>query len=153
VLLRRQIYGQNNLTELHRESALHKFFKQFKDPLVVLLIFAIVISFYLQDYRGATILTILLFANACIGYFQEAKAGRIMQSLKKMINPVAKVERDGKLVEIGTSALVPGDVVFVDEGDSVPADLRVIEEMNLQTNDFSLTGESEPINKYVHAIK
>jgi len=62
-----------------------------------------------------------------------------MQSLKKMLNPVAKVKRDGKLVEVQAAELVPGDVVFVDEGDSVPADLRVIEEMNLQTNDFSLT--------------
>lgn len=99
------------------------------------------------------ILGILLFINACIGYIQEAKAERIMQALKKMLHPVAKVKRDGKLIEINVSELVPGDVVFLDEGDSVPADLRVIEEMNLQTNDFSLTGESSPVNKYMHAIK
>jgi len=87
-----------------------------------------------------------------MGYFQEAKAERIMQSLKKMLNPVAKVKRNGKLIEVKSSELVPGDVVFVDEGDSIPADLRIIEEMNLQTNDFSLTGESSPVNKYTHAI-
>ena len=98
-------------------------------------------------------MAVLLLVNACIGYFQEAKAERIMQSLKKMLNPVAKVKRDGKLVEVNASELVPGDIVFIDEGDGIPADLRVIEEMNLQTNDFSLTGESNPVNKYTHAIQ
>ena len=153
VKLRRGIYGKNTLAELHHESNFHKFLKQFKDALIILLIIATLISVYLQDYRGAMILGILLFINACIGYIQEAKAERIMQALKKMLHPVAKVKRDGKLIEINVSELVPGDVVFLDEGDSVPADLRVIEEMNLQTNDFSLTGESSPVNKYVHAIK
>jgi len=114
---------------------------------------ATAVSIYLQDYRGASILAILLMINACIGYFQEAKAERIVQSLKKMLYPIAKVKRNGKLIEIKTSELVPGDIVFVDEGDNISADMRVIEEMNLQTNDFSLTGESSPVNKYVHVIK
>ncbi|MFA6256464.1 MAG: cation-transporting P-type ATPase [Candidatus Absconditabacterales bacterium] len=150
---RENIYGKNILTELYHESSLKKFLKQFKDALIVLLIIAVVISIYLQDYRGATIMAILLLVNVCIGYFQEAKAERIMQSLKKMLYPVAKVKRDGKLIEVKASELVPGDIVFVDEGDSIPADLRIIQEMNLQTNDFSLTGESSPVNKYIHEIK
>jgi len=150
---RRQVYGQNVLTELHRESMLQKFFKQFKDALIILLIVSTGIAIYLQDYRGATILSIIIIANSIIWYIQEAKAEKIMQSLKKILNPVAKVKRDGKLIEVQAAELVPGDVVFVDEGDSIPADLRIIEEMNLQTNDFSLTGESSPLNKYVHAIK
>jgi Ca2+-transporting ATPase len=151
--MREKIYGKNMLTELSRESSFKKFLKQFKDALIILLIIATVISVYLQDYRGATILTVLLLINACIGYFQEAKAAKIMQSLKKMLHPAAKVKRDGKLIEVKASELVPGDVVFLDEGDSVPADLRIIEEMNLQTNDFSLTGESSPVNKYTHEIQ
>ena len=153
IVLRRDIYGQNILTELHHESTFHKILKQFKDALIILLFIAAVISLYMQDYRTATILTILLLANACMGYFQEAKAEKIMQSLKKMIHPEAKVKRNGIVIEVNASELVPGDVVFVDEGDSVPADLRIIEEMNLQTNDFSLTGESNPVNKYTHVIK
>ena len=153
IKLRKQVYGENVLTELYHESSLKKFLKQFKDALIVLLMIAIVISVYLHDFRGASILTVLLLINACIGYFQEAKAEKIMQALKKMLNPVAKVKRDGKIIEVKTSELVPGDVVFVDEWDSIPADLRIIEEMNLQTNDFSLTGESSPVNKYIHAIK
>jgi Ca2+-transporting ATPase len=150
---RRQVYGRNALTDLHRESAFQKFLKQFKDALIILLVIATIISVYLQDYRGASILGVLLLINAFIGYIQEAKAEKIMQSLKRMLHPIAKVKRDGKLIEVRASELVPGDVVFLDEGDSVPADLRIIEEMNLQTNDFSLTGESSPVNKYVHAIK
>ncbi|MCX6822772.1 MAG: cation-transporting P-type ATPase [candidate division SR1 bacterium] len=153
VLLRREVYGQNIFSNLHHESSFHKFMKQFKDALIILLIIAAIISVYLQDYRGASILALLLLINVCIGYFQEAKAEKIIQSLKKMLHPVAKVKRDGKLVEIKASELVPGDIVFVDEGDNIPADLRIIEEMNLQTNDFSLTGESSPVNKYVHEIK
>jgi len=98
-------------------------------------------------------LSIIVIVNAIIGYVQEAKAEKIMQSLKKMLNPVAKVKRDAKLIQVNAAELVPGDLVFVDEGDSIPADLRVIEEINLQTNDFSLTGESSPVNKYPHAIK
>lgn len=112
---REKIYGQNSLTELHHESAFHKFLKQFKDALIILLIVATAISLYMQDYRTATILTILLLANACMGYFQEAKAARIMESLKKMLHPVAKVKRDGNLIEVKSSELVPGDIVFIDE--------------------------------------
>lgn len=115
IMTREKIYGKNALTELHHESTFKKFLKQFKDALIILLIVATVISLYMQDYRTATILTILLLANACMGYFQEAKAARIMESLKKMLNPVAKVKIEGKLIEVKASELVPGDIVFVDE--------------------------------------
>ena len=113
--MREKIYGKNILTELSHESIIKKFLKQFKDALIILLIIAVIISIYLQDYRGATIMTVLLLINVCIAYFQEAKAEKIMESLKKMLHPVAKVKRDGKLVEIKASELVPGDIVFVDE--------------------------------------
>lgn len=83
---------------------------------------------------------------------QEAKAERIMDSLKKMMNPVAKVKRDGKLIEEKIENLVVGDCVYIEEGDNIPADLRIFEENNLQTNDFSLTGESSPVNKFTHFI-
>lgn len=152
VALRHNIYGFNILKELKHETIFHKIMKQFKDALIILLIVSAWISVYLQDYRGASILWAIVLLNACIGYFQEAKAEKIMQSLKKMLHPSAKVKRDGKLIEEQASKLVPWDIVYVEEGDSIPADLRVIQEMNLQTNDFSLTWESSPINKYIHAI-
>jgi Ca2+-transporting ATPase len=89
--------------------------KQFKDALIILLIIAAIISVYLHDYRGASILAILLLVNVFIGYIQEAKAEKIMQALKKMLHPVAKVKRGGRIIEVKASELVPGDVVFVDE--------------------------------------
>jgi Ca2+-transporting ATPase len=110
------------------------------------------ISLYLEDYRGAIILGATLLLNVIIGYVQEAKADRIMESLKKMLFPIVKVKRDGKLIETKAENLVPGDIVYIAEGDNVPADIRILEESELQANDFSLTGESNPVNKFTHAI-
>ncbi|MFZ2151181.1 MAG: cation-transporting P-type ATPase [Candidatus Absconditicoccaceae bacterium] len=151
-LQRQKIYGKNILKNIHKESLFLKFAKQFKDALIILLIVSMIISIYLQDYRGATILGIIIVINAVIGYIQEARAEKIMQSLKKLLHPSAKVIRDGKLIEELSENLVPGDIVYIQEGDALPADLRVINETNLQTNDFSLTGESSPVNKFTHEI-
>lgn len=92
-----------------------KFFKQFKDILIILLIISDVISLYLQDFRGATILTIIILINAVIGYVQEAKVEKIMESLKKMIHPNTKVKRNGILIEEMSENLLPGDIVFIEE--------------------------------------
>lgn len=75
-----------------------------------------------------------------------------MESLKKMLFPTAKVKRNGKLVEERAENLVPGDIIYIEEGDNVPADLRILQESELMSNDFSLTGESNPVNKFIHAI-
>jgi len=75
-----------------------------------------------------------------------------MESLKKMLFPTAKVKRDGKLIEEKAENLVPGDIIYIEEGDNVPADIRILQESDLQANDFSLTGESNPMNKFTHAI-
>lgn len=92
---------------MHKISFLIKFLRQFKDILIILLIVSDAISFYLEDYRGVTILTFIILLNAIIGYIQEAKAERIMESLKKMLHPNTKVKRDGKLVEELSENLVP----------------------------------------------
>ena len=152
VKTREKIYGKNMLTWIRKKMLLLKFFRQFKDILIILLIVSDIISLYLQDYRGVTILTIIILINAIIGYVQEAKAEKIMDSLKKMIHPNAKVKRNGKLIEELSENLVPGDIVYIEEWDSVPADMRIIEESEFQTNDFSLTGESNPQNKFTHEI-
>ena len=75
-----------------------------------------------------------------------------MESLKKMLFPIAKVKRNGKLIEEKAEELVPGDIIYIEEGDNVPADIRILQESELQANDFSLTGESNPVNKFTHAI-
>jgi Ca2+-transporting ATPase len=145
-------YGKNVLTVKSKVPQWLKFLWQFKDALIILLIVSAWICMYLQDYRWATILSIIVILNAIIWYIQEAKAEKIMQSLKKMIYPTARVKRDGKLMEIKSEDLVPWDVVFLEEGNNVPADIRIFEESELLANDFSLTGESNPINKFTHAI-
>lgn len=92
---------------MHKVSFLVKFLKQFKDVLIILLIVSDVISFYLEDFRGVTILTFIILLNAIIGYIQEAKAERIMESLKKMLHPNAKVKRNGVMIEERAEELVP----------------------------------------------
>lgn len=152
IVTREKIYGKNILLWLKKPWFLIKFFKQFKDILIVLLIVSDLISLYLQDFRWATILTIIILINAIIGYIQEAKIEKIMESLKKMIHPNAKVKRNGILIEELSENLMPGDIVFIEEWDSIPADMRIIQESEFQTNDFSLTGESNPQNKFTHEI-
>ncbi|AHB41699.1 hypothetical protein P148_SR1C00001G0911 [candidate division SR1 bacterium RAAC1_SR1_1] len=148
-----ETHGRNILQTTTKNKNWLRFFVQFKDVLILLLTGAMLISVYLKDYRGAGILGAIIVINAIIGYIQEAKAEKIMESLKKMIHPNAKVKRDGLLSEISGEEIVVGDIVYIEEGDSIPADIRIIENNNLQTNDFALTGESSPVSKFTHAIK
>lgn len=145
-------YGANQLATVDQESVLVKFLRQFKDLMIILLMVSAAIALYLGDERTALILIVLVILNASIGFFQEHKAERIMQSLERLVIPEGKVIRSGKLVSIRSAEIVPGDVVYVEEGDSVPADLRLFNESELATNDFALTGESNPSRKFTHAI-
>lgn len=148
-----ELQGKNILQTTTKNKNWLRFFVQFKDVLILLLTWAMLISLYLKDYRGAGILGAIIIINAIIWYIQEAKAEKIMESLKKMIHPNAKVKRDGLLSEIPWEEIVVGDIVYIEEGDSIPADIRIIENNNLQTNDFALTWESSPVSKFTHAIK
>lgn len=146
-------YGPNGLYGIKGDPAWRKYLRQFKDLMIVLLLLSGGLSFYLGDTRTAIVLTVLVVFNTTLGFFQEFKAEKIMQALEKLVKPVAQVYRGGKLEEIESSLLVPGDIVRISEGDSVPADLRIVEEMELSTNDFALTGESNPSRKFTHAIQ
>jgi Ca2+-transporting ATPase len=145
--------GENTLQLKGGDPAWRKYLRQFRDLMIVLLVASAGLSYYLGDTRTAIVLGALVMFNTTIGFVQEYKADKIMQALEKLIKPVAQVYRGSKLVEIESSLLVPGDIVRVSEGDSVPADLRIIEETELSTNDFALTGESNPSRKFTHAIK
>lgn len=145
-------YGSNTLVEIHKESWLIRYLKQFKDFMIILLFVSSVISFYLGDKRTALVLLALIAFNTIIGFTQEFKAEKIMESLVKLVVPEAKVNRDNKLELLPSSEIVPGDVIYIEEGDSVPADLRIFEESELSTNDFALTGESNPTRKFTHPI-
>ncbi len=145
-------YGPNMLAESHKGSWLIRYLKQYKDFMIILLFVSSVISFYLGDKRTAFVLLVLIAFNTIIGFTQEFKAEKIMESLVKLVVPEAKVKRDSKLELISSNIIVPGDVVYIEEGDSVPADLRIFEESELSTNDFALTGESNPSRKFTHSI-
>jgi Ca2+-transporting ATPase len=120
--------------------------------MVVLLLGSSILSFVLDDVKTAAVLFILVLFNTTIGFFQEYKAGKVMESLEKLVVDHASAMRDGKLVETASADLVLGDVVYVEEGNSVPADIRLLSEEELKTNDFALTGESNPTRKFIHAI-
>ena len=146
-------YGENQLVTLARTPKWLQFLLQFKNVLVIILIIAGIISFAIGDFRGGSIMFIIVFINAIIGYFREHKAERIMDSLKRLVQSPAKVYRDGELTEVPQLELVPGDILYLEEGDKVPADIRIIESFDLRTNDFSLTGESMPQEKNSNVIK
>ena len=149
--------------ELHTDVTVPKWLillSQFKDVLVVVLIVAGIISFgigFVEDsasnVRTGAAMFIIVAINAVIGFVQEYKAGRILERLRALIRSPARVMRGGEMTEVSQEKLVPGDVVAIEEGDKVPADMRLIESFNLRTNDFSLTGESMPQDKQTNAIR
>lgn len=145
--------GQNELPHAKHTWAGFLFLHQFKNLLVLMLLISAGLSLYLHDKKTTVILILIACVNAAVGFFQEYKAETLMNSLEKLVVPRARVLRSGKLEEIDSTKLVIGDIVYVEEGDSVPADIRVIDEEELATNDFALTGESNPTRKFVHAMQ
>lgn len=145
-------YGKNELITGRKVSPVIKFLAQFKDVFMIVLLVAAGLSFFIKSYRDGIIMLTIAVINALIGFMQEYKAEKIMESLEKLVQSPSKVFRDGKLKEIHQGELVPGDIVSLDEGDKVPADIRIIESFNLRTNDVSLTGESMPQDKHSNAI-
>jgi len=145
-------YGPNRLHAAKKESPITKYLRQFKDYMIFLLVLSSSMAFYLGDTRTGVILLALVLFNTTIGFTQEYKAEKIMESLGKLVTAVAKVVREGKLIQIASTELVPGDIVYIEEGDFVPADLRIIDESELASNDFALTGESNPSRKFTHLL-
>lgn len=146
-------YGENKLQEAHKEAAWLKYLRQYKDGMIILLLVSSILFYFLEDARTSIVLMVIVLINTSISFNQEYKAERIMDSLERLVVPIAKVLRGGSLVESPSTALVPGDIVYIEEGDSVPADLRVIEQSQLSTNDFALTGESNPTRKFEQAVE
>lgn len=152
-------HGHNELVTGPVRSRLLMFLAQFKDLLVLVLIFAGLISYGIAlmegtwaNFRDGSVMFLIVFLNAVIGFVQEYKASRIVEELRELIRSPAHVVRGDKAREVPQADLVPGDVVRIEEGDKVPADLRLIECFNLRTNEFSLTGESMPQDKGTNAI-
>jgi len=144
--------GPNELTAELKAPKWMIFVSQFKDLLVLILIIAAVISFTIGSVRDGAVMMAIVVVNAIIGFVQEYKAEKIVDSLKNLISSPAKVMIDGELSEVSQDKLVPGDVIYIEAGDRIPADMRIIESFDLRTNDFSLTGESTPQGKGTNAI-
>ena len=140
-------YGANELKEEKGKSFFKKLLAQFSDFLVLILIGAALVSFFIGETQDSIVIIAIVIVNAMLGLYQEGKAEKALDALKKMASPTAKVVRDGKTVEIGSRELVPGDIVILETGDIVPADLRIIDSKNLKIEEASLTGESVAVEK------
>jgi len=152
-LSRLKTYGLNRLKEIKKTPLIFKFLRQFTDLLAIILIIIGVLAIFTGEPRDCLIIFSIVLINATIGFVQEYKAERILSAFKKHIPTLAKVIRQGKLKKILTIQIVPGDVLVLEPGDSIPADGRLFEAYDLKTNDFSLTGESQPQPKKVYQIK
>ncbi len=145
-------YGQNILSDQKPISYFEIFISQFKSPLIYVLFFCSGVVFYLGDYVDASIILGIVFLNAIIGTFQEGKAQDTLLALKKVIKSYANVIRNGSQSRIPDYELVSGDIIVLKDGDSVPADARIISANSLQVNESSLTGESETVLKHAEKI-
>ncbi|HLD56962.1 MAG TPA: calcium-translocating P-type ATPase, PMCA-type [archaeon] len=146
-------YGKNKLEEKRRITPLKIFLDQFKSFLVIILIIAAVVSGFLGELIDFTVIIIIVILNALFGFFQEYKAEKAIEALKRMVSPSANVLRDGKLSTVPAEELVPGDILVLEEGAKIPADCRILEEYSLNVNESSLTGESVPVKKQTEPIK
>ena len=144
---RQQKYGQNRLQAQKKKSVLELFVAQLKDWLIYVLFAAVVITLFMGEYIDAAIILAVIFLNAILGVIQEVRAGNAIEALQKMTHHKALVRRNGQTVEIDSEELVPGDIVILDAGRYIPADLRLIETVNLQVEESALTGESVPSEK------
>ncbi len=145
-------YGKNVIKKTHRLRPLKILISQFKSFLIYILIIAAAASFFIGHYLDGIVISAIIVLNATIGFFQQYKAEKAIISLKKLIIPTSKVIRDGKLTEIPSLQLVPGDIIILNPGDKISADSRIIEDENLQANEAVLTGESFPIDKFSKKI-
>lgn len=144
--------GANELAEAKRVSLLVQFMNQFKDFMVLVLVGAVLISGLLGEYLDAITIVAIIIMNGILGFIQEFRAERSLRALKQLASPMAKVIRDGKLEHIPARALAPGDVVVLESGDRVPADIRFVETNSLYTEESALTGESVPVGKHADPV-
>jgi len=145
-------FGPNELQERPRPGFFQLLLGQFNDFLVLILIASAIISLFLGEYLDAGVILAIVVLNAILGVIQESKAEESLAALRKMAAPEARVLRDGHILTIPSRELVPGDVVLLETGHYVPADLRLVEAVNLRVDEAALTGESVPVNKDAEVV-
>lgn len=146
-------YGHNQLNEEKKKSWVVKFFEQFKDFMILVLIAAALISAFFGDIADAVIIIAVVILNAVLGMVQEAKAEEAIASLRKMSSPEARVRRNGAVTHIKSENLVPGDIILLEAGDVIPADMRLFENASLKVEESALTGESVPDEKGIDVLQ
>ncbi len=144
---RKEIYGANQLVEAPRPGFLQLLWGQFNNFIVMLLIVAAIVSALLGEWIDASAIMAIVVLNAILGIVQEQRAEEALAALKKLAAPDAHVMRDGKRLTVPSRELVPGDIIFLEAGNHVPADVRLLEAVNLQVEEAALTGESVPVQK------
>ena len=143
-------YGPNELKSAEKESLFMRFLDQMKDPMIIVLLIAAVLSFVssgFTDWVDSVIILLIVIVNAVISISQEDNAEKALEALRKMSAPLAKVIRNGSLTRVETNLLVPGDIIVLEAGDLVPADARILECANLKADEAAMTGESVPVTK------
>ena len=140
-------FGPNELKEKKKKSKIQIFLMQFADILIILLILAAIASYFIGDIIDSLVILFVVVLNAVVGYRQEYKAEKAMNELKNLVNKKAVVRRKGQISKINAKDLTIGDIVLVEEGDKIPADLLLLETAELKIDESSLTGESDPVNK------
>jgi cation-transporting P-type ATPase F len=145
---RQQKFGFNRITQRPPPPAWQRFLQQFNQPLVYLLLVAVVVTVSLREWVDSAVIFGVVFANAIVGFLQEAKATNAIAALSRMIASVVTVRRDGYPLRINTRELVPGDIVLLEPGDRVGADLRLLRVRELHIDESALTGESVPVLKH-----
>ena len=145
--LRLEKHGPNKLIGKRKKSIFRMFVAQLQDWLIYILLVAVIITLFLGEYIDSTIIVLVIIVNAILGVIQEVKAGKAIEALQKMSFPKALVRRNGEVKEIQSSKVVPGDILLLDAGRFIAADIRLIESANLQIEESALTGESVPSDK------
>jgi P-type Ca2+ transporter type 2C len=150
---RQDEFGKNVLPRKGGTSPFKLFFKQFKDFLVIILIIAAVIAFLADQMADVYLIAAVILFNAVMGFVQEYKAEQAIESIKDLIKRKAAVLRDGKKTELSAEECVPGDIILLEEGQSIPADARLLEVKELSTSEAALTGESMPVEKHTEPVE
>lgn len=140
-------YGPNRLREQDKKSLAKRILEQLNDPLILILVVAMAVSMMLYEFGDAIIIVAVIVLNAAVGIIQEGKAGRAVEALKKISRPRTVALRDGVRANLSAEELVPGDIVLLEAGNRVPADIRLVESLGIYAEESTLTGESVPVEK------
>lgn len=145
-------FGRNELGDAKGVNPTKILTRQVANAMTMVLIIAMVVSFAIRSWIEGGVVAGVIFINVAVGFYQEYQAAKTMDSLRSLSSPTAQAVRDGKSVTISTQEIVPGDLVEIKTGDTIPADVRLIDAVNLETDEALLTGESLPVRKVIDDI-